>query len=396
MIRRDMRLTTLSSILLLLLINCFSSCFSGGDGKVTLDWKGVKETSDLPITVNFYVENTGSMNGYMCAGSEFKDNVHDFASKLNLNVQKENLFFINSQIIPFKGTTNDYTLNMTPTTFNKFGGNGSSSDLDKMFSLILQQAGPNTVSVFVSDCILGVPYGQTKDYLSIARTNMEAVFSAYLKRHSDLGVEIFCMESIFAGTYYQYGKSPRKISQKRPYYMWVVGPQKAIGMLNKKIRPSDFPHPYKYMVSYSSCESIPFTILNGNDLPSSGNTIMQHCNGSKAHFKIRADLSSTLKDDNFLLNITHYIKKSPLVLIDSVKAIQDYRYTHEISLSIFDNAHGVENIIVDTQNTPSWVNAMSDKTGDDLNKTQGISYIIEGVADAYKNITLKGIQFTIK
>lgn len=85
-----------------------------------------------------------------------------------------------------------------------------------------------------------------------------------------------------------------------------------------------------------------------------------------------------------------------MVLIDSVKAIQDYRYTHEISLSIFDNAHGVENIIVDTQNTPSWVNAMSDKTGDDLNKTQGISYIIEGVADAYKNITLKGIQFTIK
>lgn len=390
-----MRFKSLSSILLLLLCVNVSSC-GGGDGKVTIDWKEVKEAADMPITVNFYVENTGSMNGYMCGGSEFKDNVHYYAQELNSEVQKENLFFINSVIIPFKGSVDDYTLNMTPTTFNKFGGNGSSSDLDKMFGQMLQQAGPNTVSVFVSDCILGVPYGQSKDFLSIAKDNMKAVFSAYLQKHKDLGVEIFCLESKFEGTYYQYGKKPRKISQQRPYYMWVVGPQKAIGMLNKKIRPSDFPHPYQYNVSFSSCESIPFTILNGNGLPANGNTITQRCKGSKAQFKIRADFSTSLKDDKYLLDTKHFLKNSPLVLIDSVKQIQGDQYTHEITLSIFDNAHVEECLRFDNQSMPSWVNAMSDKTGDDLRKTQGISYIIGGVADAYKNIRQKGIQFTIK
>ncbi len=38
--------------------------------------------SEKPV-LNVYIENSGSMDGYMCNGSELKDCVYDFVSDLN-------------------------------------------------------------------------------------------------------------------------------------------------------------------------------------------------------------------------------------------------------------------------------------------------------------------------
>lgn len=382
------------AISLVLILFFFENC--GSKREVDITWKEIKAPADVPVTVNFYVENTGSMNGYMCAGSEFKDVIHYYASELENVSKKENLFFINSQIIPFNGNIDTYTHGMTPSKFNRYGGNCTSSDIANMFDAMLAKADKNTVSVFVSDCILGVPYGSTKYYLNNNKDNVKKMFVKYLKKQKNLGVEIFCMDSHFDGTYYQYGKQPRIINMKRPYYMWVVGPQEIIGKLNKQVNPEEFPHAYKYNVSYSSCSLIPFTILNEYGLSSNSTSLILRCKDEKAHAVIRADLSATLKDNKFLQDVSNFQTKSPLVKIDRVKEIDNDKYTHEISLSIFNNAHLEENILVGSVSQPSWINGMSDDTGNDLRKTQGISYIINGVADAYKNVEHNGIKLKIK
>lgn len=49
----------------------FASCGGNGDGKVNLSWKENASNVQNSFDVKFYVENSGSMNGYLCDGSSF-------------------------------------------------------------------------------------------------------------------------------------------------------------------------------------------------------------------------------------------------------------------------------------------------------------------------------------
>ena len=66
--------------LILAMFTCILTSSCGGDNKVRLSWSEVKPEEQGKFKVNFYVENSGSMNGYMCAGSEFKNVVHYYGS----------------------------------------------------------------------------------------------------------------------------------------------------------------------------------------------------------------------------------------------------------------------------------------------------------------------------
>lgn len=387
----------LNKLLLLLGISILLlSCGGRGDGKVNLSWKENAPKAQNKFDVKFYVENSGSMNGYLCDGSSFKNVIHYYANELEDIADTTSLFFLNSKIIPFKGDIDDYTLKMTPQTFDKFGGITSSSSLDKMLGMVIGNMGNSTVSVFVSDCILGVPYGQAEKYFSIAKDNVKKVFVDALKKHKNLGVEIFCLNSRFKGKYYQYGKTPLQIDTQRPYYMWLIGSQNLLGEINRKIGTSGIENLVE-QVGFSNCSVIPFTIVNEHGVPGNGTSLSSRTKGKKAQFIIRADLSSTLQGNSYLANVANYEKKSPLVAIQEVRKIENSDYTHEIVLSIFDNAQLNECIKVRTMEVPQWVSDKNDMSGQNLNKTAGIKYIIGGVADAYKSLLQQeGIKITIK
>lgn len=374
----------------------FVSCGGNGDGKVNLSWEEYAPNKQNRFDVKFYVENSGSMNGYLCEGSSFKNVIHYYANELEDIADTTSLFFLNSQVIPFNADIDDYTLKMTPQTFDMFGGITSSSSLDKMLGMVIDNMGNSTVSVFVSDCILGVPYGQADKYFSVAKDNVKKVFVNALKKRKDLGVEIFCLNSRFKGKYYQYGKDPQQIDTQRPYYMWLIGSQKLLGEINRKIGTSGIENLVQ-QVGFSSCSAIPFTVVNEHGVPGNGTSLSGRTKGKKAQFIIRADLSSTLQGDSYLVNTANYEKKSPLVAIQEVRKIENPDFTHEMLLSIFDNAQLEECIKVRAMEVPQWVSDKNDMTGQNLKKTAGIKYIIGGVADAYKSILQQeGIKITIK
>ena len=101
-------------VLLLSFVMVLASCEGG---KVKLAWDETAPNTMGKFKVNFYVENSGSMNGYMCEGSEFKNVIHYYANELVNISDSVNLFFINSQIIPFHGDIDSYT-SLFPQHYN--------------------------------------------------------------------------------------------------------------------------------------------------------------------------------------------------------------------------------------------------------------------------------------
>ena len=381
--------------LILAMFTCILTSSCGGDNKVRLSWSEVKPEEQGKFKVNFYVENSGSMNGYMCAGSEFKNVVHYYANELEDIADTTSLYFINSQIIPYRGDIDDYTLGMTPSKFDSYGGVTSSSSIDKMLGLVVDNIDSNTVSIFISDCILAVPFGEADKYFSMAKDNVKKVFVKALKKDKNLGVDVLCLKSQFNGTYYQYGKAPIKVDHPRPYYVWIVGPQSLIGLIDKKIDKSEL-QGYKNEVGYSTCSRIPFTVVNEHGKAGTATSVQSQVKGRKARFILRADLSSCLQNEAVLEDPGNY-QTDPKVMIEQVRKTNMPGYTHEMFLAIFDNAHLDENIVLKRQPMPSWVSKISDVAGQDLNKTAGIKYIIGGVSDAYNNVAQQnGIKISIK
>lgn len=107
--------------------------------------------------MNVFIENSGSMDGYMCNGSELKDAVYSYISKLNRNTDTTKLFFINSDIIPYKKELRGFIKDLTPQSFREAGGNRANSDIGEMLKNVLESVSDTTVSIFVSDCILDLP-----------------------------------------------------------------------------------------------------------------------------------------------------------------------------------------------------------------------------------------------
>lgn len=66
----------------------FCCIFSGCQKKIEVDSIAVSSTikTDKP-DLKVFIENSGSMDGYMCNGSQLKDALYDYVSDLNREVQ---------------------------------------------------------------------------------------------------------------------------------------------------------------------------------------------------------------------------------------------------------------------------------------------------------------------
>ena len=87
------------SVLLLALFAC-----SNHKIKITASEGKSVPTTNLKPTLRVFLENSGSMNGYMCEGSQLKDIVFDYVGDLNALSSRTALYYINSDTIPFTGS----------------------------------------------------------------------------------------------------------------------------------------------------------------------------------------------------------------------------------------------------------------------------------------------------
>ena len=381
---------------ILILIFIMLKMIDGCGGKIVLELEPLGSKVTLPDTIclNVYVENSGSMNGYMCDGSNLKDAVYDYVSDLKRNTTTCDLFYINSQIIRCDVSLDNYIKNLTPSSFSKAGGDLKATDLRSIFNLIMDRHEANTVSVFVSDCILDIPQSAT-NYFGNCQVSIKNTFNEAIAKYPDLGVEILKLQSKFDG-YWFCGKNKQKLDGvKRPYYIWIIGNKNILAMLNEKVPVTKIMGGIDDYCAYSTAQPILYFI---------DNTRYSVNHSNKINVEVLADLRPSLQEESLLENIYQYSPENPVqTKVVSVRPISKSgsEYSHVITLELSSPQTLKEvSISLNYPEMAQWVKLSNDSTGiyeNSVDKTTGIQYLIQGVADAYRDhMNFGTIKFNLK
>lgn len=368
------------------LIFIFVSCKQ----KIEISSDSIASTikTDSPV-LKIFIENSGSMDGYMCDGSQLKDAIYDYVSDLNRNTEKTELYYINSTIIPYEGYITSYIKDLNPNAFRQAGGNRANTDLGNMIGEVLQAVNDTTVVVFVSDCILDLPSKDSKDFLTNCEIRIKDEVINTQKRIPDLGIEILKLSSDFNGKYFQTDGSVETLKDvKRPYYVWIFGNKNYLAKLNSEVSLSLLNnYGLEGIVSFSNQSAIPFDIMNRS---LTGKVITSAHGDYQA--TILADFRTTLQPDGSIMDKGNYEFNNSNLIVDGIYPISDDKshYTHFIIITIPKGTQVAQECLTfASPKLPSWVSETNDETGvnitDNLTKTTGIKYLIQGVADAYKN-----------
>ena len=367
---------------------------SCGSRDVTVTWSRIEgSTLSNNFKLKVFIENSGSMDGYMCDGSQLKDAVYSYASSLSSYADTTYLNYINSKIIPYRNDIQSFIRELTPQKFSMAGGNRSNSDIAAMFENILNQTDDSTVSIFVSDCILDVPNGDATSFFENRSIDIRNAFTKHLNKQTDLGVEIFCLESTFDGRYYYSKGSELLKNVKRPYYMWVIGNKNILAHLNQKVPPlTEVKHGIKNYFAYSTNSVVPFEITNTRNIAKGNQCVPTKNDDGDYEFLIKTNLRSTLQGTDVLSSPSNYTTITSGIIVNGVTEVPNSSsssFTHIINVIITNTSKSyAERIALKPLYAPSWLEEANDDSGKDIrnniNKTTGIKYLVQGVADAYK------------
>ena len=364
--------------------------FGGEDGRYIVSFDEVKPIKQFtPSKIKLYIENSGSMDGYMFNGSELKDAVYSYVSGLSTHSDTTELYFVNSDIYNVKAPLQNVIYAMSPTAFRQSPGNKANTDIADIFDMVLKQIENNSVSVLVTDAILDLPAGSSA-FFHTKQTQIKSIFENYLKENPNFAIEIFRMSSHFNGKYYFTGGSVVLSDQQRPYYMFVLGDKQTLSAANCIVAKSQIQHGVKDYYAYSSYTEVPFVVMNKKKKDHDGQFDVR-LQQRAVPVIAKVDLRYTLHDDSLFkdLNLFRTAFGDDSIKIKSIKELpKEPDYTHALTITLPENAdEGSVNIYFCPPPYPHWL----DNANDDLSdasvattmKTTGIKYIVEGISDAF-------------
>ena len=361
--------------------------------------------------INFYIENSGSMYGYVGAGvgSDFRNTVYNYLTDINSGIfDGLHLNFINNIVIPRGSSIDDFIKKLEPSTFRVCGGNGGATDIAEIVKRVFPSE--NDVSVLVSDCIISPGKGNNaSEYLVNQQTGIKG-FLMHKKNLGQTGVVIYRMLGHFKGYYFDTVDHKKLYDGIRPYYIWVMGDIQHLKKMREITEPKMKTQPDEICVI-----SMGDTKLKYNIVPAGGKYQISHSDrftieklknvktthGERAVVKLNADFSKMLQDDSYLTDVSNYEVSDKKYRVDNVIKTGSNQYIITISSPVVTKG----SVYVRLKNRPpQWVNRCSDTDGGfpdpnaKLQKTYGLSYLIGGVYDAYtfNGDNLAEMKITIK
>lgn len=355
----------------------------------------VKPSLPNPI-MNVYVENSGSMDGYVKGVTEFEQIVYNYLSDIKISNLSDtlNLNYINSKIIPQGSDISDFIEKLEPTTFRQRGGNRQTSDIAVVLKSILSEMKENCVSIFVSDCIFSP--GKGKDatrYLVNQQTGIKVAFADYLNQHPEFSVMTYRCLSQFSGTYYDCNDAKTVIDEKRPFYIWVMGHKEYLmkmRTLEKNFKGEGIQNVF---LASAGNVAIPYALKMGageykldKKNPKTALTKGKLGRNGKFSFAVNMDCSDLLLDDSYILDNSHYEMSSKDFEVGVSKA-KASKYTHTLKFTS-DRVVSCQLSVALKMQIPAWAEECNDDNGiginsNTMNKTFGIKYLIGGVYDAF-------------
>lgn len=383
-----------------------------------------KPTPKFKPVVNIYIENSGSMNGFINELSEYQDAIQNMLAWLEYYYDTENikLHYINERIIFKENTTNATLLNfaqkmLSPAEF-KSNGNGASTNLNSIIRMILDATDEKTISILLSDNIYSISGSQTAPVLLSECKNK--TLQAFLGKSKELNMQhqqslsttIIQLYSQFNGNYWDYkhptGRASQQLNCKRPYYMCVIGVNDLVSDFNNKFDVNEMNgYKNKYTLTEINalnpkCSVLANTYKTGRFRKVNDTTIRDASN-DKHKDKFALALAVDLKDiplsddekcDVDLFEVTEGYVIDEIIKIDEatiapidMQASQNCTHIVKISTSNY-NISSFK--LTMKRMMPEWI-AMSssiDDTqigvdADEQNKTFGLSYFVDGIKEAY-------------
>lgn len=352
--------------------------------------------------INVYIENSGSMDGYVKGQTEFEHIVYNYLVDLKqIRIAKElNLNYINSQILPQQDDINDFIEKLEPSSFKAKGGNRGSSDIALMIKDILSEMNDSVVSIFISDCIFSPGRGKNADeYLNNQQIGIKNYLGDYLYDHPQLAVVGYRCTSQFEGYCYDKNDSGKYYKGSRPFYIWLFGGQGALNRIRIEMQKNNRP--------LMGVENVFTVFAGGVDMPDSCYAIkiksgtfdldksdpkhslknLKADKGGRVRFSVEVNYAPLILSDEYLCNTDLYELSDPKFELVSVERIKEYKkYSHVLTFET-DHVHPSTLDIVLKTGVPTWPQQYNDDEGNEIteenaDKTYGIKYMTDGIASA--------------
>ncbi len=440
---RLQRFTT-KMVRLLLLLGATACSYTQERGRETgaPDTPSTISSDSTPVATSafaVYLENSGSMDGYVRGVTAFEDDVYQLLVDLGYAADTLALFYINSQPIPYPAGTEQFISKLEPAEFQQRGGNRANSDLNQIFSELLRQTSEQRATLLISDFILSLGQGKTEDLLDNQRISVYNTFRQRLEAQP-LGTYIVKMQSDFTGNYYTKDDRPVYLTGvRRPYYLWFIGPAATIRSLPAGAKVEQLPgfaNSYTLLPVSDDNAATPFyTVLNNTfkqgsfraNRTASGRTaigqdyvhgierVQASRRGEQSGtfgFSVAVDLSAVTADASYLTDPDNYevtgYQLDTVLTLDAVnmlhprdRALAEGVATHVLAFSTTGRAYADLQVALQQQ-TPAWVaqTSTTDDTGIKNNEaahdqTFGFRYLVAGVEEAYHKVYGQTPYFTL-
>ena len=364
--------------------------------------------------VHIYMENSGSMNGYVTTNSQFKNALGHLITKADGFYSGTRLDFINQGIFhtPMCDDLDNFVLNLNPVSMQV--GNTSSTDINKIFRMILDHTSRDTISVLVSDCMYDVD--NVGNLLSAAASSTTGTFMKAIRKARDEKKEfatiIMQCTSEFSGNYYE-GNQAIACQSERPYYVIVMGNKEQVMDFNDHMELEDTSTglpglKHKYMLSSEPTWEL--DNMTARTYTSSFNNalrIQAHHDGlnirklsvdhdqNNLNFAVGLGVSKLFADRSYLLDKDNYeIEPSNYKLTDvadNAKFTECDFFRHPICLQLVALGQNyAPQVIIKLKNQiPAWVAECSynKRTGvlPPAHQSYAIHEMVEGIYGAFYN-----------
>ena len=193
---------------------------------------------NVQVKTCIYMENSGSMDGYVNLNSEFKDALGKIIVKSNNYSITTDLFIVNDAIYDvqqtaLKGDVNNFVSQLNASNM-KVGATGS-SNINKIFKMVLDKTVNDTVSILFSDFVYSIKGTDVSSRVSNAKNATMGAFMDAIKRNPNFATIILQCSSRFHGKYYDRNNHPIPFVGTRPYYIFVMGPYDKLKYLDEKL-----------------------------------------------------------------------------------------------------------------------------------------------------------------
>ncbi|MGH1386870.1 hypothetical protein [Kordia sp.] len=373
-------------------------------------------TVDKKTHVKVFIENSASMDGYVTNTTEFEAAISELLVQIKYHYDSEafDVSFINEEIHPSKvDEIEKFVEALEPNRLPYEVGVRTSSKLNEILKMVLENTSKDNISIFVSDCIYSLSKkGDTKGALAFEKSLTKSAFAQKTKEF-DFSTLILKMHSNFEGTYYDYENVRTNLSKKqRPYYIWIIGSDNQMFNFLDRINLDQLKgFDNFYLATNLEKNKNPFfSILRETNkigtfkqIDRSSRIIKDIENvklrDGKFQFTVAVDLKDINVSSTTLFNKENY-KISDGFIINNIQRItptsvhkRDYPNinktpaTHIFTIELKPE-YGISNLELSlNKSLPNWVSNSS--SSDDknimsqLDKTFGLNYIMEGVEEAY-------------